>query len=324
MLPAEATDRLHQSKIVGSTGVINKLEDDMSAVLNAPMSKEEQWRRYAPLLSQWLKFLEQERKPVTIPVVGGKAEIEDDKDTYDTLRTQLQRILPRTFQQAGCTIYDTLNNSRMRQIIDWDAVGGVSIHGVPLAHSNIIDYVSDLCRERKSFNPPGWQTFAKALGELSLPRDLIKNPKYHPFLIQNGSGVLSTPPYTTSVLATPKRLTAKSKVFEVLAPIHADLFAQDRYLIPGVPLHLRFTRNKDSFLLMSTKKEKLTILDARLIMRQAHGVRLKTFLKNYFTDNTFENDLTVAELFKHYTHCTKICEDVAPSVSNQTACTRKH
>ncbi len=60
------------------------------------------------------------------------------------------------------------------------------------------------------------------------------------------------------------------------------------------------------------------------LMHQAHGMRLKTFLKTYFSDNTFENDMTVAELFQHYTQCTKICEDYPPSVSNQTACTRKH
>lgn len=65
-----------------------------------------------------------------------------------------------------------------------------------------------------------------------------------------------------------KRLTAKSKVIELLNPIHADLFSQDRYLLSGVPLHLRFTRNKDSFVLMSSKKERIKILDSRLIMRK--------------------------------------------------------
>lgn len=59
------------------------------------------------------------------------------------------------------------------------------------------------------------------------------------------------------------------------------------------------------------------------LMHQAHGVRLKDFLKTYFTDDTLANDITVSELFDHYTKCTKLCEDFASSVSNQKACARK-
>ncbi|KAK3913491.1 Putative uncharacterized transposon-derived protein [Frankliniella fusca] len=250
MLPAEATDRLHQSKIVGSTGVINKLEDDMSAVLNAPMSKEEQWRRYAPLLSQWLKFLEQERKPVTIPVVGGKAEIEDDKDTYDTLRTQLQRILPRTFQQAGCTIYDTLNNSRMRQIIDWDAVGGVSIHGVPLAHSNIIDYQNGI--DFLTTNNPDIKVSVVERWQLSLKIKLFKaftkNKSYRFIggLLQDIVHSMNNS-YHRSIKMKPSDVN-DSNVLQVYRNLYGNLLREKPIKPTLKPGHIvRITREMDKF-----------------------------------------------------------------------------
>lgn len=65
-----------------------------------------------------------------------------------------------------------------------------------------------------------------------------------------------------------RELTKNSQVFEMIGNIHADFFNQDRYLINNVEMRLKFTRNKDAFMLMSSKDEKLKILDATLYVRK--------------------------------------------------------
>lgn len=65
-----------------------------------------------------------------------------------------------------------------------------------------------------------------------------------------------------------KALTSKSKAFEMIGPIHADIFNQDRFLINNVHMSLKFYRSKNAFALMSTGKEAVKILDARLIIRK--------------------------------------------------------
>ena len=45
--------------------------------------------------------------------------------------------------------------------------------------------------------------------------------------------------------------TKGSKVFEMMGPIHADIFAQNNVLLPGVEVRLKLHRSKDAFALIS-------------------------------------------------------------------------
>lgn len=66
-----------------------------------------------------------------------------------------------------------------------------------------------------------------------------------------------------------KSLTKESKAFELIGPIHADIFSQDKFLLNNVQMNLKFTKNKDSFMLMSAQKnEHVKLLDVRLIVRK--------------------------------------------------------
>lgn len=68
-----------------------------------------------------------------------------------------------------------------------------------------------------------------------------------------------------------RKLMKSSKPIEMLGPIHADFFNQDRFLINNVEMRIKLTRSRDSFVLMSTAgTEKLEILDASLMVRKVH------------------------------------------------------
>lgn len=58
------------------------------------------------------------------------------------------------------------------------------------------------------------------------------------------------------------------QTFDMIGPIHADIFHQNRYLINGVTLRLRMTRSKDQFLLMGEGEHSVDIVSAKLWMRK--------------------------------------------------------
>ena len=65
--------------------------------------------------------------------------------------------------------------------------------------------------------------------------------------------------------------TKGSKVFEMMGPIHADIFAQNNVLLPGVEVRLKLHRSKDAFALISGvagANFRVHILDAILYVRK--------------------------------------------------------
>ena len=47
--------------------------------------------------------------------------------------------------------------------------------GRTIPGTNVIDLINDFLRQRKNFNPAGWQLFAKALGRMNVPEGIIRN-----------------------------------------------------------------------------------------------------------------------------------------------------
>ncbi|XP_053568362.1 uncharacterized protein F54H12.2-like [Bombina bombina] len=66
------------------------------------------------------------------------------------------------------------------------------------------------------------------------------------------------------------QMTAGSRTVELLGHLHSDLFFQEKFIINGVDLRIRLTRNKDSFCLMSADPEpfKIQILQASLFVKR--------------------------------------------------------
>ena len=65
--------------------------------------------------------------------------------------------------------------------------------------------------------------------------------------------------------------TKTSKTFEMMGPIHADIFSQNNVLLPGVEVRLKLHRSKDSFCLISKVTDaeyRVHILDAILYVRK--------------------------------------------------------
>jgi hypothetical protein len=66
-----------------------------------------------------------------------------------------------------------------------------------------------------------------------------------------------------------RSFTQNSRAVEMMGPLHADFFNQDRFLLNNVELRVKLTRNKDAYMLMSTNgNERVVILDATLLIRK--------------------------------------------------------
>lgn len=212
LVPAELRQQTPQIKGVGS--VLSSLDEELEAILRTRhISADEKWRRYSSVLSRYLRHLDEERKPIAIPVLGEERKKEQRESEEDEqqeaflkiIRDDIPHVIPKKFQSLATVLYDRLASPLGRRLITWDQDGQVTIEGAVIPHSHILDFISDVCRARKSFHVHGWQKFAAALKQLGLPADLIGNPKY-----QKGSG-----------LAAPPRAAARAAAHHA-APRHAS------------------------------------------------------------------------------------------------------
>ncbi|XP_022088653.1 uncharacterized protein F54H12.2-like [Acanthaster planci] len=67
------------------------------------------------------------------------------------------------------------------------------------------------------------------------------------------------------------KLSEESRIIDMLGPIHGDIFFQDRFLLNGVNLKLKFHRSKNSFCLMAALPDthyKVKIMEASLNLRK--------------------------------------------------------
>ncbi|KAE8752639.1 hypothetical protein FOCC_FOCC000761 [Frankliniella occidentalis] len=255
-----ATERLQQKTIVGTTGVINQLEDDMSSVLNAPaaVSKEEQWRRYKNLFTHWLRFIDQERKPIPIPLVGASSPTPDaDKeepyeDAHDTVRAQLLRIVPPSFKKAAANVDDYYDLPRTLHYVKLKIVAE---NGADTAEGDDVAPINNL----------GHSLWSQL--------DITANNK----LITQSSQTYAYRAYLQNLLSY-------------------DRGAKTTHLTAG----LYYQDTAGQFNTLGAANEGYVNRKRLTAKSKAHGVRLKDFLKTYFTDDTLANDITVSELNKPF------------------------
>lgn len=78
---------------------------------------------------------------------------------------------------------------------------------------------------------------------------------------------------TSSGFANRKKLMHKNGVVELSGYIHGEIFSQDKYLINGINLRVKFYRSKPTFCLMTAESDlstyKIDISDAILLVRKA-------------------------------------------------------
>lgn len=175
----------------------SSLDAEMDLILRKKYADDsEKWKHYNEALQRYLYFVNEKKRPVEISV----ADYTESKDTSELIRNQLETALPKTYKAAALRIFDYLKQSATQ--VTWDSQGIVSIDNQPIPNSNIIDLISDLTRQRKSFEPTGVSRFIKALSTANIPLELVSNSTRRQEISdarnQSGSGltIISPPPVT--------------------------------------------------------------------------------------------------------------------------------
>jgi hypothetical protein len=84
-------------------------------------------------------------------------------------------VLPKNLQQkAKIPLRRIQDNSK---ILDWNDRGELKYEGETLPNTNITNLLGDSLKLKKNNKPKGYEIFTKALSEMNLPEELIRNPE---------------------------------------------------------------------------------------------------------------------------------------------------
>ena len=81
--------------------------------------------------------------------------------------------IPATMKSRALQLVKKLKANK--DIVGWNDHGQMIFEGRTIPGTNVIDLVNDSLRQRKNFNPAGWQLFAKALRCMNMPEGIIRN-----------------------------------------------------------------------------------------------------------------------------------------------------
>ena len=121
----------------------------------------------------------QDRKEHDVPSEQG----EERKELSDDV---IVRGIPKTMRTRAIALLERLK--ARPDVISWDDMGQVKIDGTLIPKSNISDLVSSAMRSRKHFEPVALREFFGVLGNLNVPRDLVRNEEGWKRVMQKGEG----------------------------------------------------------------------------------------------------------------------------------------
>ena len=143
---------------------IATLDQEMRTMLDRHgLSDEEKVRQYNQILQRYLEYHDHLRVPSTSsPITNASKDIHDEvlQTVPKSMKRKAEAILERISHQSN---------------MSWNERGEFVHDGQVIKGSNIVDLVNDMLRHRKTFQPRGWQDFARALRQNNVPLDLVGN-----------------------------------------------------------------------------------------------------------------------------------------------------
>ena len=121
------------------------------------------------------KALTEPVKPLISTMVNSDSNsTESNVPKHKKINDRILESVPVAMRKRAKLLLDMLQD---HPNLTWDEHGTMLINEKPIAGTNIIDLVNDTIRQRKQFEPKGWQTFSKALKDVNVPQDIVGNRK---------------------------------------------------------------------------------------------------------------------------------------------------
>jgi hypothetical protein len=154
--------------------VMDTLDKKMQTILyREDLSADERLKLYGQSFTRYLNVYDDYKpRPVAVAPEPVKQDLFDD---------EILESVPKTMKAKAQLL---LKKMKSRPDISWNEKGELKYKGETVQGSNVVDLVNDVLRQRKYFNPQGWETFGEALREANVPQDLIGHEDRWRFITQ--------------------------------------------------------------------------------------------------------------------------------------------
>ena len=146
--------------------VLTNLDSEMSSILQRDdIPIDVKLRQYNQILHKYGKLDNMKKQPYELDII---------EPTNNTIRdSDVLQGIPIKNEKAAHALWDFVKRNDRIQIAD---KGEVILDGRKMLHTNIIDMIHDLSRDRKTQKPAnGIEEFVKILKESNLPREYVIN-----------------------------------------------------------------------------------------------------------------------------------------------------
>ena len=179
LVPEHMAEQRKKPLVPPLTAQVNEIDSDMQNIIQRQdIPIDAQAKMYDKNLQRYLTFYDKRmNKPLRVnvlqPKITEEQPQEEEPETIDEIETDIMDSVPATMKSRARQLIKKLKGSE--DVIGWNKQGQMMFKGRPIPGTNIVDLVNDSLRQRKNFNPEGWELFSKALGHLNVPEGVVRN-----------------------------------------------------------------------------------------------------------------------------------------------------
>ena len=153
-----------------------RLNREMSRIFeDDTLTETEKFKKHGEALRQYQMYVNKVKSGEEKPIPPKIEPVEEEEEVKtDAIERGVLESVPKTMQKKAKLLLSLVKN---HPYMKWDAKGQLLIHDKPMPGTNMIDLINDALRHRKHFEPTGWTAFAKGLGDVNVPQDIVGNVK---------------------------------------------------------------------------------------------------------------------------------------------------
>ena len=173
LVPEHMVDQRKKPLVPPLTAQVQEIDSDMQDIMQRQdIPIDAQAKMYDQNLQRYLTFYDKRmNKPLRVNVI--KPAVPEEEEKPDEIETDILDSVPATMKSRTRQLIKKLKANK--DIIGWNEQGQMVFKGTTIPGTNIVDLVNDSLRQRKNFNPEGWELFSKALGHLNVPEGIVRN-----------------------------------------------------------------------------------------------------------------------------------------------------
>jgi len=211
LIPEGLLDTLERKENIQTTPItksIIRIDQKMDDILeDRTTPPDDKVSQYNQNLQRYLDVHEKNRAFVPtvkiqqepLPLPNDSSEppqpsIPDQETTTDRLSEgEILDSVPKASKTLAKSMITRLKANQ--EHITWNDKGEIAVNGHEIPGSNIIDLINDQLRDRKNFDPTGWETFTESLSKINMPKYLMRNErrKSHILQLHNSPSSSATP-----------------------------------------------------------------------------------------------------------------------------------